>query len=103
MNPRQTIGLVGLLIALAIYFIPTFVANRRHLRNIVAIGALNLLAGWTLIGWVGALVWAFTHNTRDQDEPGSAVPSEPERRACPQCAEMILPAAKKCRFCGAEL
>lgn len=29
--------------------------------------------------------------------------SEPERVPCPECAELILPAAKKCRFCNAEL
>jgi len=26
----------------------------------MAIGALNLFLGWSLIGWVAALVWALT-------------------------------------------
>jgi hypothetical protein len=29
--------------------------------------------------------------------------SEPSRTPCPYCAEMILPAAKKCPFCKSEL
>ena len=45
-----------------LYFIPTFAAmNRRH-RNRSAIIALNVVGGWTLIGWLVALVWAFTSN-----------------------------------------
>jgi hypothetical protein len=31
--------------------------ERRH-RNLAAIVVLNLLLGWTFLGWVGALIWA---------------------------------------------
>ena len=30
-------------------------------------------------------------------------PPEPKRVPCPVCAEMIMPDAKKCRFCGTEI
>ena len=43
------------LIGLAIYFIPSLVARARGKRNRRAIYALNLLAGWTIGGWIGAL------------------------------------------------
>ena len=34
--------------------------------------------------------------------PGVAARAEPdERRPCPECAELIMRQAKKCRFCGA--
>jgi hypothetical protein len=39
-----------------VYFFPSYLA--RNNRNFVAIAALNLLLGWTLLGWVGALIWA---------------------------------------------
>lgn len=42
----------------AIYFIPLIVADGRGKSNKLAIGMLNLLLGWTMIGWVVALVWA---------------------------------------------
>lgn len=45
-------------ISLAIYFLPWFIALGRHCRNTVAIFCLNLFLGWTLLGWVGALIWA---------------------------------------------
>ncbi len=44
--------------ALAIHFIPTIIAIARHKRNAVWIFVVNLLLGWTVIGWVWALVWS---------------------------------------------
>lgn len=44
--------------SILLYFLPTLIASRREHRNLVAIGALNLFLGWTLIGWVVALVWS---------------------------------------------
>jgi hypothetical protein len=43
-----------------IYFLPTIVALVRHKRNVVSVLLLNLFLGWTLIGWIIALVWAST-------------------------------------------
>jgi hypothetical protein len=42
---------------------PTCVAAHRKHNNESAILALNLFLGWTLLGWVIALVWALTDNT----------------------------------------
>lgn len=50
---------------LAVYFIPTFIAHHRDHRNVLAIGALNVLFGWTGIGWGVALIWALTGNVHD--------------------------------------
>lgn len=56
-----TIGiLIGILIAIALYFIPTVIAVFRGHHNAVAIFGLNLFLGWTFIGWVGSLVWSLT-------------------------------------------
>lgn len=40
------------------YFIPTIIALSTRKRDRAAIVVLNLFLGWTLIGWVIALVWA---------------------------------------------
>jgi hypothetical protein len=61
----QHVGIAVLaLIGFAVYFLPTLVGVRK--RNLPAIFVLNLLLGWTLIGWVAALVWA---TTSDQPQP----------------------------------
>jgi len=46
------------LVGLVIYFIPSWVAIRRDHRNVKSIIVLDLFLGWTLVGWVLALVWA---------------------------------------------
>jgi len=40
------------------YFLPSIIAAARSKRDLVSIFVLNLLLGWTAIGWVVALVWA---------------------------------------------
>jgi len=47
-----------LLILLCLYFLPSLVAHFRKRKNENAITVLNLFAGWTVIGWIAALVWA---------------------------------------------
>lgn len=43
-----------------VYLVPAVVAVERRHPQAAAIAALNLLLGWTLLGWVGALVWSLT-------------------------------------------
>jgi Superinfection immunity protein len=45
-----------------LYFLPAIVAFARSKRDSGAILVLNLLLGWTAIGWVIALVWALRHD-----------------------------------------
>lgn len=52
------VGLIVIGILLALYFLPSLVAAMRHHRQAVAIFMLNIFLGWTLLGWVVALVWA---------------------------------------------
>lgn len=47
------------------YFFPTIVAVGRNQRNAGAIFVLDLFLGWTVIGWVAALVWAFVYQPRE--------------------------------------
>jgi len=48
--------LIFLFGGIGIYFIPSFVAWKKQRQD--AIIVLNLLLGWTLLGWIGALIWA---------------------------------------------
>ncbi len=47
-----------LLVYFALYFVPTIVAAVRRSHLVVPVAAVNLLFGWTFIGWVIALVMA---------------------------------------------
>lgn len=46
------------IIGIAIYFVPTFIAIKRDHPQKLPIILINVIFGATLIGWVGALVWA---------------------------------------------
>ena len=48
----------ALIVLLAIYVAPSVVAVARKHPHRNAIIALNILTGWTFVGWVGALVWS---------------------------------------------
>jgi threonine/homoserine/homoserine lactone efflux protein len=61
--PILVLILIGV-IAFFIHFLPTFVAGSRHVANFWWIFLINLFFGWTLIGWVVALVWAATDTPR---------------------------------------
>lgn len=49
----EVVGLLGF------YFLPAIIALSAKRRQRFAITALNLLLGWTVIGWIVALVWSF--------------------------------------------
>jgi hypothetical protein len=71
-----------LLFALPIYFAPTGIAFGRKHPQLWAIFALNLMAGWTMLGWVGTLVWSLLVTERKpayvlrEVAPGQFVPVE---------------------------
>jgi len=57
-------GWIGIGILFLLYLLPSIVAAGRKHNNEGAIVALNLLLGWTVLGWIGAFIWACTNNTR---------------------------------------
>ena len=40
------------------YFLPSIIALARSKRDLLGIFLLNLFLGWSVIGWVIALVWS---------------------------------------------
>lgn len=47
------------IIFFAIYFLPSIIGYNK--RNFSSILLLNFFLGWTLIGWVVAIVWAVSY------------------------------------------
>ena len=77
------LGLFGIVLffaAIALYFVPTIIAFVRKKSNKTPILVLNLLLGWSLIGWVVSLVWALSQDqqpiiVQQTFHQGSYVPS----------------------------
>lgn len=83
--------------AIAAYFFPTIVAASRHHANASAIVVLNLLLGWTVLGWIGALVWAASGQDRSAMVTCGACRSRISSLAtiCPHCRSKQGPAARR--------
>jgi hypothetical protein len=76
------------------YFLPTILG--RHKADFVGIFLVNLLAGWTIIGWFIALIWACSS---DGYVPVRMVPAG-TGRFCSQCGTLSHAGAHFCSACG---
>ena len=48
------------------YPLPSVIAAIRAVEHSGAILLINLLFGWTVLGWVGALIWACVEKSEPQ-------------------------------------
>ena len=120
------LGLAAGVTLLAAYVMPVAIAAARGHRYTRMIGAINLVLGWTVIGWFAALFWAVNRDLREQplaeaappplrESPRSREPVwiDPEAlsvaqygtatRICPYCAEAVKAEALVCRYCARDL
>lgn len=68
-NALLDLSMLIILVAVALlYFMPWFVAALRHHHRRYMIGLLNMLAGWTVIGWVGAFLRAVSETRAGAEE-----------------------------------
>jgi hypothetical protein len=97
----------------ALYLLPTYEAWKNQHPNLTAIALVNIFLGWSLLGWVVAVVWAYK-----KPEPNVTItapaakevtlspqPQQQQRetKKCPFCAEDVLVQAIKCKHCGSTL
>ena len=60
MGKFSAIDFILITLVLFIHFLPTIIAVYKKHLQLNAILMLNILLGWTFIGWVFAFVWAMT-------------------------------------------
>ncbi len=53
------------------YFFPSLVAQARNTKHPVVIFSLNLIFGWTVIGWIALLIWAVRQQQGSEGAPTS--------------------------------
>lgn len=53
-----SLSIFGILLFAVLYFLPTVIAYKMKHPNLVLIALINIVLGWTFLGWIGALVWS---------------------------------------------
>ena len=110
------LGLIALVL-FYLFFLPTFIAFRRGHRNRWVIFLINFVFGATVLGWIGALIWALTAsqthdpNAYGQNDALGLTPRHDDTlqqaktltRPCLDCGEPILLVARKCKHCGSAV
>jgi ABC-type tungstate transport system substrate-binding protein len=56
--PFYMSSIIVMILILVCVLLPTVIAYSEKKKNWNAIFALNLFLGWTVIGWIVAIVWA---------------------------------------------
>jgi hypothetical protein len=62
-----------------LYLLPAIVALSREHHQKIAILVLNVLLGWTAVGWVAALIWALSARAASR----MVLPSQRQKRRSP--------------------
>lgn len=73
----QEIMILYVMVLVPIYFLPSIIAWWTVHPNKITIFVINLLLGWSLIGWIAALIWAFV---RPSPVPSSSINGNNEAR-----------------------
>ena len=60
------------ILAVGLYLLPSFVAAGRKCKAGAGIVLLNLLLGWTFLGWVIAIIWAAVGESKPTLQPQAA-------------------------------
>lgn len=89
-------GVLVFLIAVGLYFTPAIIAAVRSHQSENAIGLLNFFLGWTVLGWLVALIWASSSITKTPEQKGWTA-------TCFACQSSIHPRASVCPSCRTEL
>jgi len=92
--------LLAIVVGAALYFLPLMIAGMKHHPRLAGIGVLNFFLGWTVAGWVVALIWAVSP---PPDPPPAAVQIAQVQIRCQTCGVLTAEGARFCASCGREL
>jgi Superinfection immunity protein len=87
-----------LVLGTLLYFLPALIAHNK--RDFTAIFIVNLLFGWTVIGWIIALVWACAA----EPKPHVLMLAGPaQAHYCCRCGALTPIGGRFCGVCGTLL
>ncbi len=61
----EIIGCIFAFCLFCLYFLPTLIAHERKHNAFLGILIVNCFFGWSIVGWIICLVWAYGVNTQE--------------------------------------
>ncbi|MFL9865323.1 superinfection immunity protein [Paraburkholderia fungorum] len=62
MGGNVVVQIIAAVLALALYFLPSILADRRKRHDVLTLALFNACLGWTGFGWLLALYWSLQPN-----------------------------------------
>jgi hypothetical protein len=62
MAGNAIVQIIASVFALALYFLPALLADRRKRHDVLTLALFNACLGWTVFGWLLALYWSLQPN-----------------------------------------
>lgn len=62
MGGNVVVQAIAAVLALALYFLPSILADRRKRHDVLTLALFNACLGWTVFGWLLALYWSLQPN-----------------------------------------
>lgn len=56
---------IFVLLSLIFYMIPSIISGKRNTRHFGMICFINVVFGWTVLGWIAALIWAIVEGPEE--------------------------------------
>ena len=78
------------------YLLPAVISIVRRTGHGVAIRVINIFFGWTVLGWIAALIWSIVEAPQKSTMDDKLV-------ACPRCRRANKSTRSECMACGAGL
>ena len=98
---------VFFIIIIGAYFVPAIFAFKRNSKSKVPILVLNILFGWTGLGWIVCFIWTFTSEKAPVSPGRFSAPIIRKKTIdqqsivlCTKCGSEVSNTSKFCESCG---
>jgi len=68
MTSQLAVMWIGTIIIFGMYSLPGYVALHRQHKKAMPIFLTNVFLGWTVIGWIGCLIWSVSDHVQPKAE-----------------------------------
>ena len=93
MYPKEAVDFVLSALIILAYLVPVLIAKLRDTENVEAILLVNLVFGWTVLGWIAALIWAIVEKLKVKSALDSSYTPTAEETQAEALADAVRPGA----------